>query len=191
MGLTISVAATVEPLTVGEVKVQLSITDTAHDTPLTTAIKAARKSFEMTMDATLTTTTLIQTLDFFPHTGVIFLNRPPLQSVTSITYVDDAGDTQTWDSSKYDVDITAVRGRIMPAHGELWPSTRAQMEAVAGTVKAGYGDSAGDVPEDTKQTLLMAIDDWFLYRGAQTEVGVAMNETFARLAASQKNWSFS
>jgi uncharacterized phiE125 gp8 family phage protein len=65
------------------------------------------------------------TMTDFPGCGYIAIPRVPLVSVTSITYVDTAGTTQTLASSVYSVDT--AQGVIYLAYGQVWPSTRADL----------------------------------------------------------------
>lgn len=89
--------------------------------------------------------------------GGILLPRPPLQTLTSITYVDQDGVTQTLATSAYQVEPPAGQGSeralILPAYGESWPSTRPVPGAVQVNYTAGYGDAGSAVP----QTLLQGI----------------------------------
>jgi len=99
---------------------------------------------------------------------VIELAKPPLQSVTSIVYVDTAGAPQTWNAANYVVAApmapAAGFGRIQPAYGQSWPSARSEtLDAVTITFKAGYGDAGKDVPSDIRAAIMLLIRD--LYDG--------------------------
>lgn len=96
----------------------------------------------------------------FPR-AAIRLPLPPLQSVSSVTYIDTAGATQTLDASKYKVLNVATptrAGLIEEAFGEVWPSTRDEGEAVTVTFVAGYG-LRDKVPEPIRHLLLFTIQD--------------------------------
>jgi len=90
----------------------------------------------------------------------------PIQAVSSITYVDIGGTTQTWSSSLYDVDIYSKPGRIRPKWGETWPSIRSQMNAIAMTYTCGYGATAASVPAPIRQAMLLLIGHWYENREA-------------------------
>lgn len=96
--------------------------------------------------------------------------RPPLASVSSITYVDTAGVTQTWDAALYQVHKpagpTAGRGKIRPAYGVSWPVTRDQMDAVVVQFTAGYGTSGDAVPQPLRRAILMIAGDLYENREA-------------------------
>lgn len=92
------------------------------------------------------------------------ISKPNLQSVTSIVYIDTAGDSQTWDAADYQVDANRVFPRIAPAYGESWPSTRDQMNAVTITAVYGYGDDWNDVPESIRHAILIMTGDGYEHR---------------------------
>ncbi len=74
--------------------------------------------------------------------GAIWIPRAPLQSVTSITYLDSDGNTQTWDASNYRVDTDSTPGRITPAFGATWPGTRGVTGDVTIKFVAGHGSGS-------------------------------------------------
>ncbi len=76
---------------------------------------------------------------WYPDRAAIRVTRPPLQAVTSITYVDGSGVTQTVDPSTYDVDTDTEPGRIAPSYGNIWPIVRQQLASVQVNFVAGYG----------------------------------------------------
>ena len=89
---------------------------------------------------------------------------PPLQSVTSITYIDTAGDSQTLAASKYTVDTSSEPARIVPSFSNDWPSTRAQIDAVTVRIVAGYGVSGSDVPAPITSALLLIAAHYYEQR---------------------------
>jgi uncharacterized phiE125 gp8 family phage protein len=132
-------------------------TNTTLDQLLARFIRTARQMAETATRRALITQTLDLYLDSFPFWEVT-LPRPKLQSVTSITYVDDNGVTQTLDTSLYLVDTTTEPARITPAFGEVWPTTRWQTNAVRIRYVAGYGATAASVPECVKDWMLFQIN---------------------------------
>jgi hypothetical protein len=76
-------------------------------------------------------------------TDQIDLPLPRLQSVQSITYVDEDGATQTFSSTKYHVAVGEYRGYIVLKSGESWPTVAEDHpEAVTIAYTAGYGAAA-------------------------------------------------
>lgn len=90
-------------------------------------------------------------LDCFPC-WEIELRLPPVQSVTSIAYLDTDNTSQTLSASLYRVDTDGKPGRIVPVYGQIWPYTYPTTKAVTITATVGY-TSAGLVPACAKQAM--------------------------------------
>jgi len=179
MGLKQTSAPSVEPVTTAEAKSHLRVDISDDDTLIAELIKAARQLAEaFTRRQFITATYELKTNEL---AEIIALPRPPLQSVTSIKYVDTSGDTQTASSSLYGVDTHAEPGRIILAHGQTWPTVRDEENAVTITYKAGYGDAGSDVPEALKAAIKLIVGDLYEHREARTEMRVEDNPTAARL----------
>ena len=133
--------------------------NTTADPMLGIFIASARAVAEQELRRYLITQTLDAYFDGFP-TGEdaddFEILLPPLQSVTSITYVDIDGATQTLASDQYLVDARSQPARIAPAYGCFWPCTRMQRNAVTVRFVAGYG-AASAVPKCVKNWMLLII----------------------------------
>lgn len=179
--LSLVTAPTAEPLTLAEVKAQVRRDDgvSVDDTLLTRLITAARQRAEEETGRSFLTTTWDLRLDCWPS-GPILVPKPPLIGVTSISYVDTAGDTQTWASDQYQVSApagpTAAHGRIVPAYGVTYPLLRAQLDAVTVRFTAGYGASAAAVPEPIRHAMLMMISEWYDVSRSGLVVGTIQGE---------------
>lgn len=174
--------ATTEPLTVEEARTHLRVTDDTEDEYIERLITTARTYCERETDRAFLTSTWRMTLDWFP--AVIHVRKPPLISVTSITYYDTTGTSQTLSASNYTVDATHEPGRITPAYGLTWPSTQSRVGAVTVNYTAGYGAAASAVPMPIKQAMLLLVGYWFNQResaaqGASNEVPFAVNSLLA------------
>lgn len=86
----------------------------------------------------------------------LYLDHSPLASVSSVVYIDANGATQALDKSAYKVDVVSSPGRLMPAYGTTWPTTRNEINAVEVTYTAGYGDP-DKVPEPIKSWIKMRV----------------------------------
>ena len=134
-------------------------TNTTGDPLLIMLIQAARQHAEQELRRYLITQTLDAYFHEFPDAdddAHLRFNLPPLQSVTSITYLDIDGVTQTLAASQYVVDAVSRPARIEPAYGVVWPASREQMNAVKVRFVAGYG-AASAVPACIKNWMLMRI----------------------------------
>lgn len=155
--LRITSAPAVEPVSTSEAKLHCRVDYDADDTLFAAWITAAREYAETYQRRALITQMLEMSLPAFPC-GEIVLPRPPLQSVTSIAYVDANGDSQTLNSSLYQVDTRGIVGRVKPAYGQVWPSTRCETyNAVTITYVAGYGDAATAVPRATVAAIKLLV----------------------------------
>lgn len=174
--LRIVTAPAAEPLTLAQAKEHLRFTSTDEDALILGLIIAARVRAETITRRALVTQTWEYSLDEFPRCeGVIEMPRPILQSVTSITYIDEAGDSQTLSSSLYQADLKSEPGRIVPAYGQAWPATRdGYLNPVTIRFVAGYGLAAA-VPQPIKQAMLLMIGHWF-YNREDTVIGTIVSE---------------
>lgn len=161
MGVLVTVPPTQEPLDLDTVKEQLRIDGDDDDALLLRLITPARMMAEHILGRVLITQTLAYTLDAWPDTSWMALPKPPVQSVTSVAYIDSAGDSQTWDSAEYTVSLDDWRPRLAPVYGGSWPSPRGQLDAITVTYVAGYGDTGLDVPGPILQAMLLMIDKMF------------------------------
>lgn len=157
-------------------RTQLRWTSTDEDAYFTgVLIPAAEERAVGATRRALRTTTYDQLLDGFPCGDVLEFPYPPLQSVTSVQYIDAAGAWQTWSSSEYVWQAPAgercARGRLSPAHGYRWPTVgREQLGCVKVRFVCGYAD--GSLPALLKLALLQDIGGMWEYRENLTDAPV-------------------
>ena len=152
MSLEIITPPATTPISRAELKTHLRVDTTAEDDYIDTVILAATDYFEQRSWRQLITATYGMYLDDFP-TDYIEFPKAPLQSITSVQYVDTSGVTQTWSSALYEVDIKSEVGRLRPIDGEGFPGVDNVYNAVTITFKAGYGDAGTDVPDMIRSTI--------------------------------------
>jgi uncharacterized phiE125 gp8 family phage protein len=159
MSLKLITGPAAEPLTLNEARLHLRlITDpadaTAHpdDAYVSALIASAREAAEHLTGRALMQQTWELALNCFPD--VIELPKPPLVSVTSVKYIDQNGDEQSF--AGYQLDTHSEPTRLLPAFGESWPSTRLQPNAVVVRYVAGYA-GANAVPQQVKSWMLLRI----------------------------------
>lgn len=164
MALSLVTAPAAEPISTASAKTHLRVDTSADDTLIDDLVKAARRQVERITGRVLIDQTWDWKLDRFPA-GKLIVPLPPLSSVTSITYTDSNGDSQTWAASKYDVDAPvgphAAHGRIAPAYGEVYPTTRDEMNAVTVRFVAGYGTAGSNVPDDLIRAMHRIVADTY------------------------------
>ena len=162
----------VEPITLDEAKLNLRVECTADDTLITALIVAARRWCEdFENRAYITQTITAKTFWLFDQ---IILPRPLLQSVTSIVYVDQAGDDQTLSDTLYDVDTFREPGQVTRAFNATYPTVRGDVNGVTIVYVAGYGVASTDVPQETIQAIHLLIGH--LYENRITVTDTQMHD---------------
>ena len=185
MALVEVTAATQMPVTLSEVKDHQVIDHGDDDTYLSTLVNVVVMYLEAVQDRALVSTTYDLKLDAFPTGGgVIELPRSPLASITSVTYQDTDDVTTTLSASKYTVATSSTPGRLLPAYGEGWPSTRGHVHDVTVRFVAGYGDPA-DVPRPHRHEILLRVAD--LFENREAAVTARHEESFAAKSLFQLN----
>ncbi len=168
-----TVQPTSEPLTVAEVYEHCKIDSNSEESYVSALITAAREWLEEHNNTTLLTSTWALTLDCFPlrdraantlDRERIELPRCPVQSITSIQYVDEDGTTQTLSASTYTLDNASdTTASVGPAYDEEWPDIRDQKNAVVITYVAGW-TLASSVPARYRHALKLLIGHWHANR---------------------------
>ena len=163
MAISVITPAVAERLTVSEVKSFLRVDSDDEDTLLAVLISAAREMAEKYTRQILMTTTIEEFYDIFPEytikdSDIIYLSRGPIQSITSVKYVDTLGDEITITNDKYNTDLISEPGRIISTAG--WYATKDTVNAVVVRYVVGYS-SASDVPAAIKQAMLLLIGEMY------------------------------
>jgi uncharacterized phiE125 gp8 family phage protein len=189
MGYTVVTAPAETPISLADAKLHLRLNDDDADDLVRGLLDAAIALIENDTRRALVTRTMDFTIDYDwprynnrdsaryndqwlddPWLGGcrrIVLPFPPLQSVTSITYVDNTGATQTLAADQYLVNKTGIEGVIEPAYAVTWPTVRRQMNAITVRFVCGYG-AADVVPEPLKQAMKLLLWNWHDNPGATT-----------------------
>lgn len=182
-----SVAPTSEPVTRAEAKLHLRVDHSEEDALIDDLITSARMTAERMLRRQIMAATWVAHGDAFPTCGEpVYLQWPPVQSVTSIVYQDTNGDAQTWAAANYSVDIYATRASIRPAYNISYPSTYADINVIEITYVAGYS-SATNVPKPIKQAILLMIGHW--YENREEVVGAAMKDVPMAAKYLIGNWA--
>ena len=164
MSIAVITPAASEPLSVSEVKDFLRVDSSAEDTLIGVLIEAARSMAEAYTRRIMMTTTIEEFFDVFPtyrnpeDKDIIFLSRGPIQSISSVTYIDSLGDEQTVASENYRSDLVSEPSRIISSNG--WAATKDTVNAVVVRYICGYSSSS-DVPAPIRQAMLLMIAEMY------------------------------
>jgi uncharacterized phiE125 gp8 family phage protein len=163
VGLSVVTPPASDPLTLAEAKAHLRVTHSSEDGLIAGYILAAREFVESSTHRRLITQTLDYTIDDgWPcviargyYRSRIELPVQPVASVTSITYVDGSGNSQTLAANQYVVRTDGPVPFIESAYSVTWPSVRCQSNAI--TVRFVAGTAIGDVPNPLMQAMRMLV----------------------------------
>lgn len=177
--LATSIEPTTEPITLGEARTHLRVDsdDTSQDDLITGLVTSAREWCENYCRRSFCDRTLVMRMDCFPCE--IWLPRGPLLAVSSITYLDSAGASQTLATDQYQVDAFFMPPRIVPPLGVVWPYTQAgAINAVTVTYTAGYGTGGSPedlsvVPSSLKAAMKLLVGHWYENRELMGPVTMA------------------
>lgn len=159
-------APVVDPITLAEAKAQCRVDLDDEDDLITGYIAAARRWCEKIDRRAYLTQTWQLWLDAWPAGNEITLRKPPLQSVSSIVYYDDADTATTLAASNYYVDTVSEPGRVVLRSTASWPSTTLRdANGVCVTFVAGWA-AAADVPQPIRQALRLIVGHWYENREA-------------------------
>lgn len=170
---------TTEPVTLTEAKAQLRLDIADDDGLLAGYLMAARHFIETQTKRDLVTKTWDYSIGYhWPrrfanetfYRYMIRLPVNPVQSVTSVTYVDDNGATQTLASNQYTVSASDSYSSIVPAYNVTWPTVRRIPSAITVRFVSGYVDC----PPPLKAAVLLLAGHFYENREAVS--GKTMSE---------------
>lgn len=151
----VTVEPTAEPITLTEAKAQCRVDGSDSDTELNIYIKSARIfTEEYTGSKLKDQTVVLRCRDFCDFRR---LPIAPVESITSITYLDTSGVEQTLDTAIYEGVLIGLEPAIRLKINQSWPSVRCASDAIRVTVQAGYST----VPEPIRAAMLLMVSAWF------------------------------
>lgn len=164
---TITVAAAAEPVTVAEAKRQCIVSHDDDNEYFADLIKTARNHVEEYCGVRFATQTV--TLKCDRWSDFDYLPEGPIQSVTSVTYIDTAGAEATLSTDVYELRTDGIVASIAKKYGQVWPSTQIGSRIV---VTAVVGHEAA--PPAVKHAMLAWIDQAYNNRGIAVDENTAL-----------------
>jgi uncharacterized phiE125 gp8 family phage protein len=187
--LTTVTGPAAEPISTATAKKWLRINSliTADDTLIDALVTAARQHVEEYCQIRLITQTVRQTLDRWPgyranaimpnegrisdwkngKVDYVELIARPVQSISSVTVYDDAGNSSAWASSNYRLSEPGDRSRLVPTDNAAWPSAERRSDAIEIVYVAGFGDAGSDVPDAILKAMKLLVAHWYENREAE------------------------
>ena len=161
-----------EPITLAEFKAHIDYSASDRDDYQNALITTAREYCEKCTRRSLYTQTRQLSMDAFGGSlRVIELPYGPVQSITSVVYVDENGDSQTISADNYQLDNNREPARLAPARLCTWPSTDNEtLAAVTITYVTGWDDT-DNIPTGYKHAIKLLAAHWWEHPEAVTMEG--------------------
>lgn len=175
-GVIQTIAPLIEPVTTSEIKLHVREDLDDNNDLLDSLVTAARLLSETFTGRVFIDQTWQLTLDAFPpgvdpfflpfnpsasESEIIRLPKLPVDSITSIQFIDLDGVTQTLAASKFQLDSNREPARLAPAFQEVWPDTRDVFNAVTILFVAGFGTTAAEVPQSIRSAIKIMVGSWY------------------------------
>lgn len=175
MSVLLVTGPTEEPVPLAAAKRHLRVDYSEDDELIQDQLIAVREYSETATNRAFVTQTWKYVLDAFPAVppGALSWQAgyaefrvpfPPLQSVTSISWLDATGTPTVISASDYAVDTTEEPARVALNLGKAWPSS--SLQAIAGVQMifvAGWPTPAR-VPQSIKQMIKLALGSYYQNR---------------------------
>lgn len=166
MATKIITAPSFEPLSVADVSEYLRLDDSPTDTALISAlITAARQHLENYLNRFIAEQTVELALTGWKDK--IDLSAP-LQSVTSVKYLDENGAEQTLNANQYIVDTYSEPASIYPAYNVTYPNLYDQENNVKIRYVVGFTSGSSPdtnpLPDPLKFAMMLIIGDLYANR---------------------------
>ena len=161
-------AATELPLTLDECKAELFVLGAETDALILRQLRVATETVELDSSRALMTQTW--KVHFSAFLSELEIRKPPVASVSSITYFDLDGNSQTLATSVYETDLASenLPARIHELSGQTWPATTTEKyNAVTVTFVAGWTTQVL-LPPRAKQAVVFKLRE--LYHGCDLSV---------------------
>ena len=148
-----------EPISLDEARSQCGLVgNNAHDADLQGFITSAREQVENDTGLVCYTGSFTWKLTDWPYESWFEIRAlRPVTAITSITYLDGSGATQTWAASSYQLETSTVVPLVRLTYAQSWPGDfRGDVNGITVTLVAGYA-SVEAVPQRVKQAVRLAV----------------------------------
>lgn len=176
--VSVTVEPASEPITLTEAKAQCRVETADDDTYIAALITAARVHIEQMAGIKVFT----QTVEFRGSDFADMASLPvaPIQSVTSVNYLDAAGAEQTLSTDVYEAVLTGLSPSIRPKINQFWPSQRVASDAIRVVAVAGYASP----PEAIRHAMKLIVARWYDDReaGEIPEAAASLLTNYRRFA---------
>lgn len=181
---TVTVAATSEPITTADAIAQCKAQGLGDDAYFATLITSARSYVEAYCGTPLIARTITVKCDTFGDFSAFPV--VPLQSVSSVSYVDGNGATQTLATSIYEVRTDGLTASLALKADQSWPTIQTGSRITVTSV-VGYST----VPEAVIMAIKFLISQWYDNRTPFSErIPTELPNTVEALLSNYRAFAF-
>ncbi len=158
--VAVTVAPAAEPLTTADAKAHLRVDHSDDDTLIAANVAAARAHVEARTGTRLYTQTVSMKAESWDD--LESLPVAPIQSITSVSYVDTGGTTITLSTDYYEARLFGLEPGLALKFAQSWPpmQDRSLLTVVA---VVGYG-AAGTQPVEAIHAIKLIVGDMYEHR---------------------------
>jgi uncharacterized phiE125 gp8 family phage protein len=165
--VAVTAAPATEPIPTADAKAHLRVDHSDDDTLIATYVASARSHVEgLTGTRMVTQTVSLKTDDW---ADLAHLPVAPIQSISSISYVDSEGEVQTLSTNAYETRLELLEPAVVLKWNQTWPTRRAGT-LITVTAIAGYG-AVGAQPPAVLHALRLVTADFYAQRETLTDGG--------------------
>ena len=164
MALVLTSPPALEPVSVGEAKDHLRIDHSDEDALISSLILTSRLHIEAALSIALVNQTWTWKFDAWPNSGAtVALPLRPVSAINSITVLDQDGAPTILDPGDYELDGNEVPPRLIRLTTQ-WLKPGKSHAGIEISLTAGFGATAGDVPQPVRHALLLLVAHWYEHR---------------------------
>lgn len=163
----VTVPPAAEPLLLADAKAHLRVDHSDDDALINANIATSRGHVESRTGTRLVTQTVSLKTDDW--SDLASLPIAPVQSITSVAYVDTAGAPQTLSTDVYEARLFGLEPSISLKFGQSWPSMQ---DRTLLTVVAVVGYAAA--PPETIHAMKLILGDLYAHRETVAEAGMSL-----------------
>jgi len=160
-------ATSSEQLTVTQLKTHLRVLTDDDDTYIALLGTNAREYIEYYTNQAMVPKTVVLYMENFPagDDPLVFNDYNPLQSVSSIVYLDEDGTSGAMSTADYNIDTHSRCGRIYPAQTTSWPGDIYSYPDHDNVwITFGCGHTTATCPEAFRHAEKMLVEHWYKNR---------------------------
>ena len=172
MPVILRAAPSIEPVSLAEAKTHLRLDDSAEDGAIAALISAARLHIERCYGLALISQAWTLALDRWPRSPEIALPIWPVTAVETVKVIGEEGDAFLIDEAHYVASLAPRPATLVRRPDRRWPSPGRPAGGIEIEFAAGFGPSAGDVPQPIRQAVKLYVGHLYENRDGLSQARV-------------------